>query len=155
MAAFTTSNTQAGSQQAISTTHKTQVNLTAATATLTSASLVAFDIAADSAPADNLLDWDVSRTTTTGTGSAATPSPTDSSRRAAGTVSTVNQTVEPSFGVSLWAMPLNQRASFRWVAVPGGEFIIPATNNAGVAIRAKNVAATYTGLATATAEFTE
>src|SRR5262245_41052099 len=63
MPAYTTSNTQAGSQQAISTTHKTQVNLTAQTTGLTTASLVAFSVAADSAPADNLLDWDASRTT--------------------------------------------------------------------------------------------
>jgi hypothetical protein len=153
MAAFNTSNTQAGSQQVLTSTHKTQVALTAATATLTSAALVAFDIGTDTAPADNVLTWDVSRVTTTGTGSAATPSPTDGSKRAAGTVSTVNQTAEPSLGVSLWAMPLNQRASFRWVAVPGGELIIPATNNAGVAIRAKSPA--YVSTVVATAEFTE
>lgn len=154
MAAFSTSNLMGGSP-AVSTAYKSFLGLTAATATLTSASIVEFAVSVDAAPADNVLTWQAVRTNTDiGTGTTVTPSPLDSSKRAAGTVARANHSVEPGgIGVELWTMAVNQRASFRWVAVPGSELIIPATNVNGISLRAKSPA--YTGTCTCQAGHTE
>ena len=48
---------------------------------------------------------------------------------------------------------VNQRATRRWVPTPGKELVIPATNLAGIALRAKSSG--YTGFANVTAMFNE
>jgi hypothetical protein len=70
-------------------------------------------------------------------------------------VSTINQTVEPTFtaNTSQWAAGMNQRATHRWVAYPGQELVIPATTAAGLAFRVKSPG--YTGTAVAQLEFVE
>jgi hypothetical protein len=155
MGAYNTNNQLGGTPQAISTAFKTIVALTAATATLTSAKLVDFTLGADTAPADNVINWDVSRQTAAGTSTAVTPLPADPTVRAAGTVTNVNFTAEGTITAnsSQFVMALNQRASFRWVAAPGSELIIPNTNLAGFAIRAKSPA--YTGTVVCNAGFVE
>ena len=45
-------------------------------------------------------------------------------------------------------LPVNQRASYRWVAAPGGELVVPATNVAGLGFRAKAPAYASTALVT-------
>src|SRR5262245_18723825 len=122
MAAFNTSNLIGGTQQSLSSTYKSIVSLSAATATLTSAAIVEFTFSTDTTPADNAIVWDVSRITaiTSGTGNTTlTPLPTDIGKRAAGTVSCGNFTSEPTVtsNSTAFTMGLNQRASFRWVAV--------------------------------------
>ena len=156
MAAYSANNLLGGTQQAISTAYKTLLALTAATATLTSAEVTEFSVGTDgSPPADNVIQWDVSRQTAAGTSTAVTPNRLNGAKRAAGTVASANFTAEGTITAasSLWALPINQRASFRWVAVPGSELIIPATDLAGFALRAKSPA--YTGTAVADMGFTE
>lgn len=142
MAAYLSSNKLAGTQQVITTTPgKTIISLTAATgaATLKRGWIKGLVIGADgSLPAtDCAITYEAIRVTTLGTGTSATPSPVDGADTAAGLVCTVNMTVEPSFGVSLLPIVLNQRNSQYWQPADDKHaLIIPATNLAGVGIRA-------------------
>lgn len=146
MARFATNNSLGGSQQNLSSTFKTQLALTAATASLTSAKLYDILVGTDGVPADNALDWDVSRQTAVGTSTAVTPNPLDSTLRAAGTVGSANFTAEGTITASssMLFFGMNQRASYRWVCAPGSELIIPNVNLAGFAVRAKSAGYTST-----------
>jgi hypothetical protein len=48
-----------------------------------------------------------------------------------------NLTVDPTLTANaiLLSLPLNQRASFRWVPAPGSELVTPATASNGLALR--------------------
>lgn len=154
MAVFGASNALAGTAQAISSSYKTMLALTAQTTGLTRALIQEFDVGTLGTPADNVVQWDVNRCSSVGTGGGTgTPSPMDNTLRASSTVATCNPTAEPTAGVSVFNLGLNQRASFRWVAAPGSELVIPATNVNGFGIRALSTA--YTGTASATAVFIE
>lgn len=86
-------------------------------------------VGSDATPADVATQFDVIRGTVSGTGSSITPRALDPGNPAAlltseggtftGQTKTAN-TAMLSFG-------LNQRATFRWVAVPDGELVVPAT----------------------------
>lgn len=149
MAVYSTSNALGGSQQATTSTYKSQLILTAATATLCRALVQEIDVGTPGTPADNYLEYDVSRQTAAGTATAVTPNPTDTTFRAAGTVAAANATAEGTVTAasSVFYLALNQRASYRWVAAPGSELVVPAVNLAGFAIRARSAA--YTGTVSA------
>lgn len=152
MALYSTHNRQAGTQQVLTATFKTQLQLSAATASLRRAWLYEWEVGADGVPnaSDCAIVWDFSRSSTLGTGTTATPSPLDTADPAAGTVSTVNYTVEPTVGVSLMSVALNQRNSQRWIARDEkSALIIPATNLAGIVGRALSTAYASTGVLTA------
>lgn len=158
MAQYSMNNTQAGSQQNLSSSYKTLVSLTAATgaATLKRGWIYECEFGVDGAPnsTDCTVVWDWSRQTTLGTGTSNTPSPLDLADTAAGLVSTVNYTVEPTVTVSLMTVALNQRNSQRWIARDDkSALIVPATNVAGVVGRAKS--ATYASTAVLTEMFIE
>jgi len=89
-------------------------------------------IGSDATPADNPFTWRALRTTTAGTSTVVTPSPLDLADPASISVAGQAFTVNPSLGVVLMDVPLNQRASFRWVAAPGSELVVPAVANAGI-----------------------
>ena len=150
MAKYSTNNSLAGAQQATSAAYKTMVALTAATATLTSAKVYDLLMGTSGLPADNYLEFDLSRQTAVGVSTVATPNPLDGALRSAGTVANVNFTAEGTITASssLFYVGVNQRASYRWVATPGSELVIPATNLAGLAFRVRSGG--YTGFATAT-----
>jgi|SRR5262249_44421595 len=136
-----------GTQQAMTTTYKTLAALTAATGATTLRKAWIYDIlfGADGTPADNALVYKADRQTSVGTGTSATPSPIDTSDAAALITATVNHTAEPTgIGNILIEVPVNQRASYRWVAAPGGELVVPATNTTGIGFRAKSPTG-YTG----------
>jgi hypothetical protein len=48
-----------------------------------------------------------------------------------------NHTIDPTLtaGAMVLTIPLNQRATFRWVADPGKELVYPATASNGLAVR--------------------
>ena len=96
------------------------------------------------APADQVTVYTIGRITADGTGSAVTPSPLDAADRASQCTCLENHTAEPTYtsGGELLETPLNHRATFRWVAAPGGEFITPATDNNGVGMKAIHASAT-------------
>ena len=87
-------------------------------------------------PADNVIDLTMIRSSATGTGDAITESPLDLDAPAAILEATGNHTTEPTYTANseMFHVGLNQRATFRWVAAPGGELMVPATDNAGIGL---------------------
>ena len=156
MAAYAASNLLAGTQQALTTTYKTLLVLAASTGTAARRIRV-YDVifGTDGTPADQAMTYDVSRTSANGTATATTPNPLDSADAAFLGLAVSNNTAEPTVTAasSLLAMGVNQRATTRWIANPGGELVIPATNLAGLAFRAKSPG--YTGTGTVQTEFIE
>lgn len=67
-------------------------------------------------------------------GTAGTESPLLVGDEAAGATGLTNLTTSPTTIVSLVEVPLNQRATFRWVAAPGSEITASSTagNGAGI-----------------------
>lgn len=106
-------------------------------------------------PADNVVTWLLQRFTAPGTSTSVVPialNPADPASRATGGQ---NSTVEPTYtaAAELIELPINQRGSYRWVASPGGELVIPATaaNGIGAAV----LSPAYTGSALVTFHFEE
>lgn len=156
-------------QQSMSTTYKTLVvagNSSATTATVGGGAyrrgkLYDILIGNNGTPADNYLEFDVALVTlgTTPSGIVNTLissvssnfgcDPADTSVVAA---ISINSTAE--VGISAltekWYIGINQRASYRWVANPGGELLYPANSSAtgsnGLALRARSGG--YTGTVT-------
>lgn len=156
MAGYAASNLNATTPalQAIASTYKTLLNLSSS-ATVRRIRIHEFVFGTVGTPADNAMQFDVSRTTTIGTGTAGVITPIDPADAAALSVSTINTTVEPTVTAnsSLWMAGFNQRATHRWVAYPGQELVVPATSAAGIAFRALSPG--YTGNASAQVEFVE
>ena len=95
------------------------------------------DFGSEATPADNPFLWQVQRCTSAGTATSVTPvavNPADAATEADGGS---NHTIDPTLTASamLLTVPLNQRATFRWVADPGKELIYPASASNGAAVR--------------------
>lgn len=138
---------------------KQMVGITAATGatTLRRAWIYEIDFGTTSTPADTFLNLQAHRSTTAGTGAAAIAYPLDAADAASlMTVATGAMSAEPAIAVvgSLLNIPLNQRASYRWVAAPGGELVVPATNTVGIAVGASSAGA-YTGNAAGSVHYWE
>jgi hypothetical protein len=89
----------------------------------------------NAAPADAIFEWIIQRCTTAPTGAAKTPNALDPADTLASTIvatDTITADGTLTAGAFLLRKPLNQRASFRWVAAPYGELVIPATANFGL-----------------------
>lgn len=157
MAKYAFSNGNAGSAQVNTTTYKTQLDITAATGATTLRRAWLYDLmfGVDGTPADNVVVWKADRQTSTGTRSAVVPPPLDFADAAALITCGANTTIEGiiTSATQLIEIGVNQRASYRWVAAPGGELIVPATNVAGIGVRTKSPA--YTGTVTAACHFWE
>ena len=110
-----------------------------------------FNIGTEGTPAENAMVYVLQRSTTTVTLTAFTPLPIDPvdgtlTAPAATAVALANATFEPTYTSVqyLWGpMGFNQRATYRWVAAPGGELLLPAAASAGAGMQAKS--AGYTG----------
>jgi hypothetical protein len=152
MAKFAVNNGLAGTLQAITSTYKSLLEVTAQTTSLKRGKLYDFTFGTIGTAADQTYEWDISRYTTIGTGTAVTPLALDPADAAAFTVGTANHTVEPTVTAtsSLFYLGTNQRASYRWVCPPGGEMVWPATNLNGLGLRTRSVSG---GTATSTAAF--
>jgi hypothetical protein len=94
-------------------------------------------IGSNATPADQSAQYGVSRFTAAGTGTSFTPLPLNSSDVAAVATSAIAHSVEPTYTANqtLLTIDLNQRATFRWVASPGMEFVAPATAANGLGLR--------------------
>lgn len=90
-------------------------------------------VGSEATAADNPFLWTVNKRTGTATaGSGVTGQPLDISDTLAATlVGNQAPTTNGSGTGVMLSIPLNQRATFRWVAAPGGEFIAPATASNG------------------------
>jgi hypothetical protein len=154
MANYAINNANAGSQQAMAASYKSLVTC-ASSATVRRIKIYDVLVGTNGTPADNYLEFDISRVTAAGTGSALTPTILDPADGAALTSCLANLTVEPTVTAasSVFYIGVNQRASYRWVAAPGSELVGPATSAAGFTLRAKSAA--YTGTATGEVMFQE
>ena len=133
-----------GTAQNMTTTYKTNVDLTAATGATTLRRGWVYDMmfGADGTAADNVVVYKADRQTTTGTRTSAVPAPLEAGDAACLLTAGVATTIEPTVtaATQLIEIAMNQRASYRWVAAPGGELVVPATNVAGIGFRAKSPA---------------
>jgi hypothetical protein len=154
MARYTADTGMGGTPQAMTTTYKTLLALTAP-GTPRRAWIYDLNVGADGTPADNAVVYKVDQQTTVGTGTAITPAKVDQADAAALITATANLTAEPTVtdNTELLEIGTNQRAAFRWVASPGGELVVPATSNAGLGLRARSPA--YTGTMVANLHFWE
>lgn len=107
-------------------------------------------ISSNATPADNSGEYALRRTTTAGTaGSTFTPVALDPGDPASLATFNVNHSAEPTYTANsdLLHFATNQRATFRWVAAPEGEIVLPAAaNGAGllaVAVGGSAVAMQY------------
>lgn len=108
-----------------------------------------FEFSAGIATAPNSTDQQcniaVGRFTAAGTaGSAPVGLPVDPADVAALATLGITHSAEPTYtaGGSLFDQWMNQRAMFRWVAVPGFEFLAPATAANGIGLFNKSIAVT-------------
>ena len=92
---------------------------------------------AEATPADGNTRFEFQRCTTAGTGTAVTPQMLDPGDPATEQDALQNHTIDPTLtaGAILLTIPLNQRATFRFVAQPAVPIIIPATASNGLAVR--------------------
>lgn len=104
-----------------------------------------FSLGSVATPADQAGSYDMIRTTAVGTeASGYTPVLLDLADGASTLDSGVSHTVEPTqSGNELMRYALNQRATFRWVASPNGELVIPATTGNGIAMTRRASTAAY------------
>lgn len=117
-----------------------------------------FSVGLTTAPnsTDQQLEWAIGRwTTSAGTaGSSPTPLAIDPGDVGATATAGITHSAEPTYASTfLMDQAMNQRAMFRWVAVPGFEFINPATATTGIGL--KNVAITASSVITGTVMFFE
>lgn len=107
-----------------------------------------YDIAmgATGTPADNVLRYTLMRHTAPPTVTAVTPLPLDPADPASVTTAGDDATNEGTVTAAseLIDIGLNQRATYRWVAAPGGEIVVPDTSNNGLSHRVLSPA--YTGV---------
>lgn len=115
---------------------QTVLAATAAAASPRRAKIYDWTLGCGASPADNAFTHIAQRCSTAGTGAAKTPNALDAADTLASTIVVKDTvTIDPTLTASAFLAwkPLNQRATFRWVAAPYGEMIIPATASNGIA----------------------
>ena len=127
----------AGFSNATNTVSTTVPMFTIVAATTTRGRVYDFMSGSDATPADAATKLGFRRISAAGTtASTVTPNALDPADPAAlltyGLTWNINPTITASSEVLQVAH--NQRATFRWVAQPDGELIIPATSGAGLAL---------------------
>ena len=138
-------------------TAKTVLNLFASPATPTNRGRV-YDITigCSATPADAATKFKFARTTAVGTeGTGLVPENLDPGGPAGNYDSGYGHSAEPTYTASaeLLVVSVNQRATFRFVAAPESEFILPATQNNGAGLQ--SVSGTGTAVHQATVLFAE
>jgi hypothetical protein len=137
-----------GTQSTVSGSYKSVLSIAATSGSLRRGKVYDLLIGTNGTPADNYLQWDISRMTAAGTATSVTPQALDPADVAALGTANNNYTAEPTITASssLLNVGVNQRASYRWVAAPGSELVFPATAANGLALR--TLSGGYTGSAT-------
>jgi hypothetical protein len=105
----------------------------------------------EATPADAALLWTFQRCTAAGTSTGVTPTMIDPGDVATEYDAGENHTIEPTYTATLILLnvPLNQRATYRWVAAPDGELVMPSTAANGFGIQTDTIS-TGTPVITAT-----
>lgn len=110
-------------------------NITAPAASMRRIKIYDLTLGSEATPADASFLWTGQRCSTTGTRTTVNViQALDAADAAAVTTVGENHTVEPAYTANAIVLdePLNSKATYRWVAIPGGELVIPATANAGI-----------------------
>ena len=145
---LTNGSTVLGTQQAITTTSKSLLEVGGAQSAPRRGKIYDILVGTNGTPADNYMEWDVSRITGVSTGSSTVGLLLDPADAAILATTVINSTTEPTVtaGSQVFYVGVNQRASYRWVAAPGSELVWPATSCAGFTLRTRSGG--YTGTAT-------
>ena len=113
-------------------------------------------------PADNAMVWSMQRATAGSTSAytgyvSSVALALDQADSSPAMAVWANSSAETAYTFTAttfpWYVGVNQRASYRWVAAPGGEIVVPAVSSAGCVLRVKSPA--YTGTATGTVMWSE
>lgn len=130
----------AGTQQATAATYVGSViGMTSSSATLRRGKVYNVIVGTNGTPADNFMEWDISRVTTNSTATVVAAPPLDAADGAAVTNVTVNSSTHGTIAVpNIWYFGANQRASYNWVAAPGSELVWPATSSNGFQLRQRS-----------------
>lgn len=135
-----------GQRACASSAPQTMVGVTAGGTNLKRAAIYDLILGSTATPADNALTFEVQRSTAAGTGATSTaPTPIDPADTACDTTSAQNHSSDPTFTANtiLLYVPLNQRATHRWIADPMGPLVVAATTNNGIGVWATH--ASFTG----------
>ncbi len=121
-----------GAQTPLTTPGATMISLNGVTTTR--GRVYDFTVGSDATPADVALQFVAQRFTASGTGTPETPRPLDFDAPAGLLTAESNHTIEPTYTADLllWRIAANQRATYRWVAAPDGELMVPASADSGI-----------------------
>lgn len=149
------STASGGTQQATTTTYVGPLVSLVAGTTARRIKLYDILIGTNGTPADNFMEFDISRVTGASSLTIYAAQSLDNADAAALTVAAVNSSLAGTVTTltNLFYVGINQRASYRWVAAPGSELVGPATTSAGLQLRCRSAA--YVGTATGTLLFQE
>lgn len=101
-------------------------------------------VGASLAAADAVAEYQIYRATTgTAAGQATSAVPLDPADIPVDAVALEDLTTEPTAIVGLVSFPLNQRATFRWVASPGSELVTAAATDSGIGIQKLQTTTNY------------
>jgi hypothetical protein len=133
-------------------TNKTLINILDAIATPTRRGAL-YDLLVGSVatPGDQACKFIAGRTTANGTpASSYTPNNLDPAGPQGELTAGIAHSVEPTYTANkeLLLFSLNQRATFRWVAAPGSELLVAASQNAGIGLKAASSTSTQANDAT-------
>ena len=105
-----------------------------------------FIVGSVTTPGDQAATIVLGRTTSAGTaGSSPTPQPLDNAEVAAVCTAAITHSAEPTYSSTfLYQVPVNQRASWRWVAAPDSEIIGTASSSNGLGLKRHAATGTYT-----------
>lgn len=101
-------------------------------------------------PADIAIRMQVMETTAAGTATAVVPTKMQSADVASMMTAGENHSAEPTYtsATEKLDISLNQRTTYQWQAIPGGEFVWPATNVAGLGVKCFHASSTVAAEAT-------
>jgi hypothetical protein len=134
----------ASGSQTLTSSATTALSITSNTSTVQRNWVYEFAFGNVGTPADQVSIMTVARVTASGSATAVTPTLLDLADRAAQAVAGENHTSEPTYTSNheVMEIPLNHRATFRWVAAPGSEIVCPATSGNGVGFKSLHASAT-------------
>lgn len=91
-------------------------------------------VSSSATPASNVGQYQIKRYTAAGTATAITPQALGVNEPAATAAAGGNHSVEPTYTANaiLLQFSVNQQATWRWVAAPDGELVLPSTAANGI-----------------------
>lgn len=104
-----------------------------AASTMAAAKVYEFSVGPAANSADNTYQIRALRTSTTGTfTNTITPSPLDAKAGASVTLTKNTSSAAATGGVELGRWGFHMRGGYRWVAIPGGELVVPLVFSNGI-----------------------